>query len=94
MSLNPSSFDPRYVSEDAEDEYRRAFSFIDSHTRNDEAGTDLDGCLSIKTFKRVMCTMGLKVPEIELMQVLTELGVQDEERISFAIYKQVCARVQ
>jgi len=83
-----------YVSEDSEDEYRRAFTFIDSYTRNDEAGTALDGCVSMTTFKRVMTTVGLKVPELELMQVLTELGVQDDDRVSFALFKQVCARVQ
>merc|ERR1711988_642324 len=83
-----------YVTEDSEDEYRRAFAFIDSYTRSDEAGTALDGCLSMQTFKRVMTTVGLKVPEIELLQVLSELGVQDDERVPFALFKQVCARVQ
>jgi Ca2+-binding EF-hand superfamily protein len=61
---------------------------------SDEAGIDMDGCLSMKTFKRVMCTVGLKVPDLELMQVLTELGVQDDDRVSFALFKQVCQRVQ
>jgi len=41
-----------------------------------------------------MCTVGLKVPDLELMQVLTELGVQDDDRVSFALFKQVCQRVQ
>merc|ERR1712196_510343 len=40
-----------YVSDDSEEEYRRAFAFIDSYTRNDEAGTALDGCLSMQTFR-------------------------------------------
>jgi len=83
-----------YVGDDSEDEYRRAFSFIDSYTRNDEAGTALDGCLSMQTFRRVMTTIGLKVPEAELMQIMTELGVQDDERVSFVLFKQICARIQ
>merc|ERR1712118_234319 len=55
-----------YVNEDSEDEFRRAFSLIDAYTRNDEAGIALDGCVSMKTFKRVMTTTGLKIPEAEL----------------------------
>jgi len=40
-----------------------------------------------------MTTVGLRVPEAELMQVLTELGMQDEERVSFVLFKQICARI-
>ena len=47
----------------------------------------------MKTFKRTMTTVGLKVPDLELMQILTELGMQDNDRVSFAEFKQVTARV-
>merc|ERR1711907_90983 len=83
-----------YVNEDSEDEFRRAFAFVDGYTRSDEAGTSLDGCLSMKTFKRVMTTVGLKIPEPELTQVMAELSCQHDERVSFALFKQICARVQ